>query len=89
MFRLGDKLEVNKINNRISPIQDNEIEEYFATKKLNLVATLDAEKIIMEDYAYIPVFEKGSATLQSSKVTGLVNAAVGVPWTFTYVDIAE
>lgn len=50
---------------------------------------IDAEKIIMEDYAYIPVFEKGSATLQSSKVTGLVNAAVGVPWTFTYVDIAE
>lgn len=50
---------------------------------------INAEKIIMEDYAYIPVFEKGSATLQSSKVTGLVNAAVGVPWTFTYVDIAE
>lgn len=33
--------KVNKINNRISPIQDNEIEEYFKTKELNLVATLD------------------------------------------------
>ena len=35
--------KVNKINNRISPIQDNEIEEYLATKELNLTATLDAE----------------------------------------------
>ena len=36
------------INNRKSPIQDNEIEEYLATRKLNLVATLDAEKAYSE-----------------------------------------
>jgi len=35
--------KVNKINNRISPIQDDYIEKYFAEKELNLVATLDAE----------------------------------------------
>lgn len=35
--------KVEKINNRISPIQDDEIEEYFAKHKLNLIATLDAE----------------------------------------------
>ena len=34
--------KVDKVNNRISPIQDNYIEEYFKTKKLDLVATLDA-----------------------------------------------
>lgn len=33
--------KVEKINNRISPIQDKEIEKYFKTKKLNLKATLD------------------------------------------------
>lgn len=33
--------KVNMINNRISPIQDSEIEEYFKTKNLNLTATLD------------------------------------------------
>ena len=33
--------KVEKINNRISPIQDKMIEEYFKTKKLNLKATLD------------------------------------------------
>ena len=35
--------KVDKINNRISPIQDEYIEKFFAEKELNLVATLDAE----------------------------------------------
>ena len=35
--------KVEKINNRISPIQDEYIEKFFAEKELNLVATLDAE----------------------------------------------
>lgn len=38
--------KVEKINKRISPIQDKEIEEYLATRELDLTATLDA------DYAY-------------------------------------
>ena len=33
--------KVEKINNRISPIQDNEIERFFKEKELNLKATLD------------------------------------------------
>lgn len=33
--------KVEKINNRISPIQDNYIEKYFAEKELTLTATLD------------------------------------------------
>ncbi len=36
--------KVEKINKRISPIQDEYIEKYFAEKDLNLVATLDAEE---------------------------------------------
>jgi len=35
--------KVDMINHRISPIQDEYIEKYFAEKELNLVATLDAE----------------------------------------------
>lgn len=35
--------KVEKINNRISPIQDEYIEKYLAEKELNLTATLDAE----------------------------------------------
>ena len=33
--------KVEKINNRISPIQDEYIEKYLAEKELNLKATLD------------------------------------------------
>ena len=35
--------KVEKINKRISPIQDEYIEKYFAEKELNLTATLDGE----------------------------------------------
>lgn len=35
--------KVDKINNHISPIQDEYIEKYLAEKQLNLVATLDAK----------------------------------------------
>lgn len=36
--------KVDLINNRMSPIQDEYIEEYLATKELRLTATLDAKK---------------------------------------------
>ena len=40
--------KVEKINQRISPIQDEYIEKYFAEKDLDLVATLDAEAAYQE-----------------------------------------
>lgn len=36
--------KVDMINNRISPIQDNEIEDYLKNKTLDLTATLDAKQ---------------------------------------------
>ena len=36
--------KVDMINNRVSPIQDKYIEEYLATKELNLIATLNKEE---------------------------------------------
>jgi len=44
--------KVDMINNRISPIQDKEIEEYFKKKKLNLKATLDYKEAF-KDAKYI------------------------------------
>ena len=35
--------KVEKINNRVSPIQDEYIEKFFAEKELNLTATLDGK----------------------------------------------
>ena len=48
---------------------------------------IQAEKVMMEDMAYIPVFEKGAAALKAKNVKGLVHSAVGVPYTFKYVTI--
>lgn len=44
--------KINKINNKISPIVDNEIENYLANKKLNLTATTD-EKLAYTDAEYV------------------------------------
>lgn len=46
--------KVEKINNRISPIQDEYIEKFFAEKKLNLSATLDGAAAYKDaDYVII------------------------------------
>ncbi len=42
------KEKVDMINNKISPIQDDYIEEYLKTKNLNLTATLDGENAYKE-----------------------------------------
>lgn len=43
--------KVDLINNRKSPIVDKEIEEYLATKELNLKATTDGDRVYKEaDY---------------------------------------
>ena len=48
------KEKVDKINNRISPIQDSEIQRFFKEKKLNLEATLDYEYALRDaDYVII------------------------------------
>ena len=46
--------KVDKVNHRISPIQDDYIEKYFAEKELNLVATLDGASAYKDaDYVVI------------------------------------
>ena len=46
--------KVGLINSKKSPIQDNEIEDYLAHKKLNLIATLYAEEAYKDaDYVII------------------------------------
>lgn len=50
------KEKVDLINQKKSPIQDNEIEEYLATKELDLTATLDAEEAYKDaDFVVIAV----------------------------------
>ena len=46
--------KVEKLNNRISPIQDDYIEKYLAEKQLNLVATLDG-KVAYKDADFVVI----------------------------------
>ena len=46
--------KVEKLNNRISPIQDEYIEKYLAEKPLNLVATLDG-KVAYKDADFVVI----------------------------------
>ncbi len=55
------------------------------TKRWDLM--IQAEKVMMEDMAYIPVFEKGAAALKAKNVKGLVVMPVGTPYTFKYVKL--
>ena len=48
--------KIDKINNRISPIEDAEIEDYFKNKKLDLAATADPEAAFRNaDYIIVAV----------------------------------
>ena len=46
--------KVEKLNNRVSPIQDDYIEKYLAEKKLNLTATLDG-KLAYKDADFVVI----------------------------------
>lgn len=50
--------KVDKINNRISPIQDAEIERFFSERALNLSATLDVKSA----YYIFPFMKPAIAT---------------------------
>ena len=71
-------------NNELDALMDKVANESDANTRWQEM--IDAEKIMMDDLCYIPVFEKGTATLQNKDVKGLVIRPVGVPYTFQYVS---
>jgi len=50
-------------------------------------ALVDAEKIAMQDYANIPLLDKGKSVLLADYASGLVHQLFGVEYTFTYVEL--
>ncbi len=68
--------KVDKINARISPIADREIEEYLATKQLDLTATLDAAAYADADFVVIAAPTNYDAA-QNHFDTSAVEAVIG------------
>lgn len=77
---LAEKVE--KINRRISPIQDEYIERYLTEKELNLRATLDAESAYRDaDFVVIAVptnYDSQSNFFDTSAVEAVIDAVLKV-----------
>ena len=59
--------KVEMINNRISPIKDEKIEEFFKTKDLNLKATLDFQEAFQNaDFVIISTWETAQTEANAS-----------------------
>ena len=74
--------KVEKINNRISPIQDEYIEKYLAEKELNLTATLDGASAYREaDFVVIAAptnYEPGKNYFDTSHVEEVIDLVLEV-----------
>lgn len=72
--------KVDMINRRISPIQDNEIEQFFKEKELNLKATLNAEEAYADaDFVIIATPTNYDAELNefnTSAVESVINLVI-------------
>ena len=74
--------KVDMINNRISPIKDEYIEEFFETKELNLKATLDyKEAFIDAEYIIISTptnYDDEKNFFDTSSVEDIIEKVVGM-----------
>ena len=76
------KEKVDMINNRVSPIQDDEIERYLSEKELDLVATLDAEAAY-KDAKYVVIaaptnYDSAKNYFDTSAVESVINLVMKV-----------
>lgn len=74
--------KVEKINKKISPIKDNEIEEYLAEKELNLVATTDGDSAYKDARIVIVAaptnYDSEKKFFDTSAVEAVVNQVLSV-----------
>jgi len=77
-----DAAKVDKVNHRISPIEDPEIEEFFASRELKLTATLDAEAAYAgADFVIVATptdYDERSDYFNTDSVESVIAAALGV-----------
>ncbi len=83
------KEKVDMINNRVSPIIDNEIEDYLSTKELNLKATTDAN-LAFKDAKYIIIstptnYDETKNYFDTSSVESVIKNVLSINKTATMV----
>lgn len=76
------KEKVDMVNNRKSPIIDNNIDQYFAEKKLNLKATTDA-KLAFNDAAFIVIatptnYDPDINSFNTESVENIIETALSI-----------
>ena len=76
------KEKVDKINQKISPIQDNEIEDFLANKDLDLYATTDINEAYKDaDYVVIAAptnYDSDLDRFDTSAVESVIDAVMSV-----------
>ena len=76
------KEKINKINKRISPIKDNEIEYYLKNKQLDLLATLNKQKALSDkDYIIIATptnYDIDTGSFDTSSVESVMQDIISI-----------
>ena len=77
-----NKEKIDQINNKISPISDAEIEDFFANKSLNLKATLNKEKAYKDaDFVIIATptdYDTETNTFNTSSVEAVIQDVISI-----------
>jgi UDPglucose 6-dehydrogenase len=77
-----DATKVDKVNSRVSPIEDPEIEEFFASRDLTLTATLDAESAYAgADFVIVATptdYDERTDYFNTNSVESVISAALRV-----------
>jgi len=74
--------KVEKLNNKISPIKDTDIENYLANKDLNLIATLDQE-LAFKDAEFVIIatptdYDSTKDFFDTSSVESVINNVINI-----------
>ena len=83
--------KVEKINKRISPIQDEYIEKYLKEKELNLTATLDA-KLAYQDADFVVIaaptnYDSKKNFFDTSAVEAVIKLVIDLDYSYcSYID---
>jgi hypothetical protein len=85
--RLDYTKNYGDINNNRSRLRLRLYPDYNIDGNWHAKGMLEAEKVAMEDYANIPLIDRGGSALKAEYVKGLIDKPVGVAYTFTYVDL--